>query len=574
MHQNKPKKYTNMKNRLKKASMAAIVLCAGYSFLNSAQAQTTGWGEGSRLQDAEVVVEKDRKIELPRASRNYQKFAVVAPEPGERNVRYRFNDYRLEEQDVNLQMRVLTIKQDELDKLYGNYLKAGVGNYGTLYLKGYFHNKRSNVASYGADVSHIGSARGPVDGGNSAVANTAINVNGEAYMQGLTLGGKLGYGRDKYHFYGYSPAAEPAIEKEDIRQLFNRVNAEGYMHNHTSGMPFLFKAGLNVNYLNDRYDMSESNIAAKLNTEYGLDDVSAFKVDADVSVVSHKDAETVSRSFVKLHPQYERQLNAIRLSIGANIAHTGDTVNDARKFNVYPTVRVGVEPIKGNLLIYGGIGGDLQRVTLYQLTQENPFLAPNVRVADINKGLEIYGGMQANIANFVHLTGRVAYQNFRNLYFYNNAVSDSSKFDLVYDDGVTNVLNIYGEASFNYSDELRIGLKADYNKYSLASLEQAFHRPELMASVFATYNFYDKILFNSELYYIGSSFGRIYRPDGTSVLRETDTIVDLNLKADYRFTNRFTTFLMVNNLFAQKYERFVNYPNKSINLIGGVSYSF
>ncbi|EJF09936.1 TonB-dependent receptor [Pontibacter sp. BAB1700] len=568
------KRNINMKNRLKKASIAVIVLCAGYSFMNNAQAQTTGWGEGAKLQDAEVVVEKDRKIELPRASRNYQKFAVVQPEPGERNVRYRFNDYRLEDQDVNLQVRVLTIKQDELTKLYGNYVKAGIGNYGTLYLKGYFHNKRSNVASYGADVSHITSARGPVDGRNSAVTNSAINLNGESYLQGLTLGGKLGYGRDKYHFYGYSPVQETTVDRDTISQVFNRVNAEGYMHNHGAGMPLLFRAGLNVNYLNDRYDMRETNIAAKLNTEYGLDDVSAFKVDADLSVVSHKDSASVGRTMFKLHPQYERQLNAIRLSIGVNVAYTGDTVNDARKFNVYPTVRVGVEPIKDNLLIYAGIGGDLQRVTLYQLTQENPFLAPNVRVADQNKGLEVYGGMQANIANFVHLTGRVAYQNFRNMYFYNNSALDSTKFDLVYDDGVTNVLNIYGEATFNYSDELRIGLKADYNKYSTATLEQPFHRPELMASVFATYNFYDKILFNSELYYIGSSFGRITRPGGTFVLRETDTIVDLNLKADYKFSNRFTTFLMVNNLFAQKYERFVNYPNKSINLIGGVSYSF
>jgi len=58
------------------------------------------------------------------------------------------------------------------------------------------------------------------------------------------------------------------------------------------------------------------------------------------------------------------------------------------------------------------------------------------------------------------------------------------------------------------------------------------------------------------------------------VLRQTDTIVDLNLKADYRFTNNFTIFAMANNLLGKKYERFVNYPGKSINLIGGVTYSF
>ncbi len=562
-----------MKKKIRLASLA-IVMCVGYGFMNQAQAQNTGWGEGSKLEDAEIVVEKNRKIELPQAARNFEKFRIEQPTTGERNVRYRFTDYRLPSQDINLQMKVLTIKQDELTKLYGNYLKAGIGNYGSLYLKGYFHNKRSEIGSYGAEVSHVASAKGPVDRGNSAVANSMLGVHGERYLKGFTAGGRLNYGRDKYHFYGYKPLADIEVDKDTIRQVFNRVAAEGYMHNQTSGMPFLYNAGIKFNYLNDRFDMSESNLAFKVNGEYSTDSISGFKVDADLSILSHNDSANVSRTFFKLAPTYERQLGALRLAIGANVAYTGDTVNDARKFNVYPMVRLGVEPIKDNLLIYAGLGGDLQRVTLYGLTEENPFLAPNVQVADINKGMEIYGGLSANIANYVHLTGRVAYQNFRNLYFYNNSASDSTKFDLVYDDGVTNVLNIYAEAVFNYSDEIRLGLKADYNKYNTASLEQPFHRPELMASVFGTYNFYDKILFNSELYYIGSSFGRITRPDGTTVLQETDNIVDLNLKADYRFTTRFTAFVMANNLFGQKYQRFVNYPNKSINLIGGISYSF
>ena len=561
-----------MKNKLRIASLA-IVLSVGYSYLNQTQAQ--GWGEGAKLEDAEVVVEKNRVIELPQAARNFEKFRIPPPETGDRNVRYRFSDYRLPSQDINLQMKVLTIKQDELTKLYGNYLKAGFGNYGTLYLKGYFHNKRSNTTNYGADVSHISSARGPVDKGNSAVSNSHIGVHGDRFMKGLTLGGRLNYDRDKYHFYGYAPNLEPKPEKDAIQQVFNRVSAEGTLHNQTSGAPFLYNSKLQATYLNDHFDMSEVNVALAMRSEYGLDEVSAFKVDADLSFLSNKDnAFSLNRNFVKVHPSYQRQFNAVKLTLGANIAYTGDTINDARKFNIYPMARVAIEPIKDNLQIYAGLGGDLERVTLFSLTQENPWLAPNARVADTNKSLELYGGFQANIANYVHLTGRVAYQNFRNLYFYNNSVTDSTKFALVYDDGITNVLNFYAEGSFNYSDELRIGLKADYNKYNTNKLEQPFHRPELMSSVFATYNFYDKILFNSELYYIGSSFGRITRPDGSTVLRETDTIVDLNLKADYKFTNNFTTFVMANNIFGQKYERFVNYPSKSINLIGGISYSF
>lgn len=562
-----------MKNTVKKASLA-IVLCVGYAFMNPALAQNNGWGEGAKLEDAEVVVEKNRVIELPNAARNFEKFRVEPPAVTDRSVRYRFEDYRLPSQDIQLQMRVLTIKQDELTKLYGNYLKAGLGNYGTAYLKGYFHNKRSETSSFGANFSHISSARGPEVKDQAAVSNNSISAHAERYLPGFTIGGRLGYERDKYHFYGYAPSLMDEVDKDTTKQIFNRIHANGYIHNQTSNSPLLYKAGVKLNYLNDRYDMSEANIALNLDSEYTIDELSGFKVDADLSFVQHKDSSSVSRTFFKLNPQYERQFGAARVTIGANVAYTGDEVNDARQFNIYPQFRVGVEPIKDNLLLYAGLGGDLQRVTLYELTKENPWLAPNVQVADINKGLEIYGGFSANLSNYVHLTGRVSYQNFRNLYFYNNSASDSTKFDLVYDDGVTNVLNIYGEAVFDYIDEVRLGLKLDYNSYNMASLDQPFHRPELMASVFGTYNFYDKILFNSELYYIGSSFGRIYRPDGTFVTQETDNIIDLNLKADYKFTNTFTVFLMANNILGKKYERFVNYHSKSINLIGGVTYSF
>lgn len=563
-----------MKNKFRIASLA-IVLSVGYSYLNSAQAQNnSGWNEGAKLEDAEVVVEKNRVIELPQAARNFEKFRIEPPAVTDRKVLYRFSDYRLPSQDIELQMRVLTIKQDELSKLYGNYLKAGIGNYATLYLKGYFHNKRSKEGDFGAEISHVASARGPVDQGNSAVANSDISVHGERYLQGLTVGGKLKYGRDKYNFYGYDPDIEREVDKDTIKQVFNRFAAEAFLHNKSSDAPYLFNADIKFNYLNDRYNMSESNLALRLRSEYAIDDMSAFKVDGDISFISYQDSATVSRTLFKLNPTYERQLNAFRLAIGANVAYTSDEVNNARNLNIYPTVRVSVEPVKDNVLIYAGLGGDVQRVTLYELTQENPWLAPNVQVADINKGLEIYGGFDANIYNYVHLVGRVAYQNFRNLYFYNNSRADSTKFDLVYDDGVTNVLNFFADASFNYSDEIRLGLKLDYNKYNTASLEKAFHRPEMTASVYGTYNFLDKILFNSELYYIGSSYGKIFRPDGTSVLRQTDTIVDLNLKADYKFTNNFTVFVMANNLLGNKYERFVNYPVKSVNLIGGITYSF
>ena len=56
--------------------------------------------------------------------------------------------------------------------------------------------------------------------------------------------------------------------------------------------------------------------------------------------------------------------------------------------------------------------------------------------------------------------------------------------------------------------------------------------------------------------------------------RELDPITDLHFQADYLFSNRFSAFVEVRNIFAQNYERFMNYPSRGIMFLGGITYSF
>jgi outer membrane receptor protein involved in Fe transport len=49
---------------------------------------------------------------------------------------------------------------------------------------------------------------------------------------------------------------------------------------------------------------------------------------------------------------------------------------------------------------------------------------------------------------------------------------------------------------------------------------------------------------------------------------------DLNIGAEYRFNERFTSFVTLNNLLNSKYPRFLNYPVFGIQLFAGISYSF
>ena len=127
-----------MIKNIKSAGLVAL-LGLGFCWSLPAVAQQTGWEGNNKLEDAEIVVEKSRINELPEAIRNYEKFKIEPPEKKPQQVVYRFADYKISGLQLNLPIRVLTIKQDELTKLNGNYVKLGFVNYGTPYLKGYFH---------------------------------------------------------------------------------------------------------------------------------------------------------------------------------------------------------------------------------------------------------------------------------------------------------------------------------------------------------------------------------------------------------------------------------------------------
>ncbi len=516
-------------------------------------------------------MEKNRVLELPEAHRNFEKFLIQPPKLGDRKVTYRFNEYRLPEHYINLPMKVLTVEQEALPKQQGNYVKGGIGNYGTFYGKGYFHNTRSDKYSFGAQVGHLSSAHGPVE--HSGSSSSYVQANGEMYSGHVTVGGRLKYERDQNNFYGTKNVAE--LDENAIKQVYNRFVVEGTLNNLSDVKnPFNYEGRVGLNYTGDDFNARETHVFGNMKTAYDLSETSQVLVDLDLAYTSLKGNDTYSRGFFKVRPAYALKTENLGVILGATIAYTGDTINDARKFNLYPAIEANYQIIKDKLSIFGGATGDLQRTTLYSLSKENPWLNQNVRIADVNKGLEVYGGVTGSISKYLQFTGRVAVQNYRNLYFYNNAVADSSKFDVLYDDGVTKVFQFFGQLTYNQSENLRLGLKVENNKYTTASLREPFHRPDMVVTAFGTFNLSDKILLNSELYYISSSFGEITRADGTKVLQETDSIVDLNLKGDYRFTPRFSAFLMGNNLLGSKYQRFVNYPSQGISFIGGLTYSF
>jgi hypothetical protein len=578
------------------AGLALAAVLAGTVIPASAQAQPTKKKTG-KIEEAEIEIVKERVNQLPESTRNFDKIKLPALPKVERKVAYTFPDFRLPADRLNPSVKVLTIRAEEPAPLTGNFVKAAIGNYGTFYGRGYFHSTRNTDHAYGLDIKHVNSLNGPVDGKNSGVSETSAHLMGELYRGTAAFGANLDLGRERYNFYGYEKAANgnPVATPEagDIKQVFNRFGVKAYAHNRAPDQQLTYDAGIGYRYWSDNFAASENDVRLNAKVGYAMGETSRITVVADASFISDKDQAaptlvqpnpaqlTRSRTFVQATPAYEFLNKNIAFSVGATVGYSSDTATSVSKGVIYPAIRLGytIEPEK--FMVYAGLGGALQRVTRYDLSTENPWLNRGLNVADTHRGPTVYAGFTSTPARGLEFNVKATYARDRNLYFYLNNAIDPTKFDLVYDQNATGVLNIHGEVLYNAAEKFRLGTRLDYNKYALKNLPQPFHRPEFQGSVFGTYNVFDKLMVGVEGYFFSASYGISYRPATTAgavrtpdFYRATDPIVDLNLRADYRITPKISIFAMGNNLANRQYQRFYGYPVKGINVLGGATYTF
>lgn len=531
------------------------------------------------IQEAEIEIVKDRVNELGTATRNFDKIMVPAPPKAVRPVTYTFPDFRLPPDRLVPSVRVLTIKQEELTPLYGNFLKAGIGNYGTFYGRAYLHSARSTDHSYGLDLKHVNSLNGPVDGKNSGVSQTSGALTGEIYRGNAALGGALDVSRERYNFYGYtgpaaSPLPTPTPEAGSLKQLFTRFGGRAYARNQSPDAPLQYELGVGYKYWKDNFTATESNVLLNARLGYALTAASRFVLAGDASFITDQDSLTRSRNFVQVTPAYEYKQGPLALALGVTLGYSSDVLNGVSRGAVYPAVRATYALVPDQFAVYGGLGGAIQRVTRNDLTAENPWLNRNVTVADTRRGPTLYAGFTSAPARGLELNGRLTFSRDKNLYFYLNDPLHQDKFDLVYDQQATANINAHAEALYGTGEKFRLGARADYNYYGTHSLAQPFGRPEFQATVFGTYNVSDKVLLGVETYFYSANYGISYVGGVPDYYRGTTPIYDLNLRADYRITSNLSIFAMGNNLANRQYQRFYRYPVKGINVLGGVTYTF
>lgn len=540
-----------------------LIVCALYSVAASAQVV---------LDEKQIIIVNDRKVEFPETNRNFEKI-IYTPKPEKQAEQvYSYEDqHLLSLADYSPKMRVIGIKKDTtLSKLYGNYIKGGFGNYGTTYLEAWTNNKRADKLQYGAHFKHLASANGPVSNAGNSV--NRIDGYGKYFISpNATFKAQMAYQRNRYNFYGYDHNLSNDVSKNDVKQLFNAFDIKAAYEGIHADSSFKFQSEVSFASIADKFKAKENEIGLQLGGNYKLDPSSAIDVKLGANFINRTDTASLSRALIVLKPTYQYSFNKIKAFIGFNYTYENDTITKGGGSHFYPVLGLDYNLLENKVILFAKLDGGMEKNTLRSFVNDMPFLDKNVTIQNSNKKIDFSAGIRGNMNNSLFYVVRGGYKSYQNMAFFMNSAKDSSKFFVAYDHGGSSVTNIGAEIGYFHIESLKLSLKGDYFSYSTSDLKEAWHRPTFVTSMNGTYTYREKILLSADFYVMS---GIKAKSPTTDKVIDLKTIADLSLKTEYRFSERFGAFVELNNIFAQKYERYLYYQNKGFNILIGANATF
>ena len=541
-----------------------------------------GWEkEGAgEIKDVQYEIIVNKKITLSRAARNFEKIPPRPFEPIKPAIAYESKNFRFTTPDYKSVIRPLKLKQEELSKVYGNYLSAGFGNYASFFLEGSVTTKRDKNKFLGAHVYNRSFGKGPVAEKNSAASTLQVQLFGKSMGKDVTLSGEANVESRGAYFYGYNPVVE--VDRNRIRQLYNvySLNA-GIENTKVSDLNYSLKGGFS--YLRDHYNASESEVSLLFNSTYKINQTSKFLLNANYFLITRKDSlfNGTPRHLLMIKPSYQfTPIENLLVTAGLNVALQNDQYAGSKDIHVYPNVKAQYS-LSPSMELYGIVTGDIDKVNLHTLSAENLWVNSNIPIYHTNRALEFRGGLTGKIGRKVAVGAGFSLAALKNYYYYLNVRDNFNpagslvgapvdKFNVVYDRD-TKRLNPFAEISYAHAEMFNLALRGDYFSYATDVLPEAWHRPTYRVSATSRLNLYDKI--SLEAGFIAQGGMKALDPVSNLTV-SLDPAFDLNMKARYFLSKQFSAFVQMSNMLSNKYPIYLSYPARGFQVLGGVSLSF
>lgn len=560
-------KYTFMTNS-NAMRFSILLVLTGFSVQLS-------FAQKGEIESQTYEIVKEKSIEFAPANRVFDKVQPVQSDAGKKKVSYEIIDPQ-----INIASPKLTpavgVSSDEQQRqeqpdVLNNYIKLGGGNYGRFLGEAFVGARPTEDLVFTTQLKHLSAASGPVDEKNSANASTNFKIGGKYIRSTYKVEASLDYDRKNYYFYGYKPQPESYIVNRDsLRQTINQFGINLGFENTDASVAVDYSVKTGLHTLRDRYNASELDWGTQLMASVPISESFYALLEADAFVSQRVDQFTYNRNLFRVKPTFKYVTELYSVTAGINAVNETDSELTINKTKAFPVLNIDVTPFTG-LHVFAGWNGDIVRNTLRSMLSENQWLGPNVLIVNTEKNSEISGGVKGETTSGFNYEGKVAYTQYRNFYNFNNSLSDTSKFSIIYDNAKTKVLTISGQAGYNFNDLFKTSLKVNFFDYSVGAVEEAWHRPDLTLNWFNALSISKKLFVTTDFYVLRGIKAKNFQSGAVTKL---PVITDLNLKIDYLLTRNFSAFVSINNMLGKQYQRYQYYPQQGLNFIGGLSFSF
>ena len=506
-------------------------------------------------------------------------------------------------------IKAAQVKGEPVAKLYNFNVKGGlgmalskkIGNGFTPLIQASYSSLRDRHLLYGADIysrSVIGQQK---DYGYAGYSNNDVNVWGKRIFDNEILSGRAYYNYNRHYFYGDTLYPINDIKKKDYRSAWHNAGIDLAYKRGLRENSFHFNSLISVNYTTSKLKSRELDLHAMLdgyktvhffgNTEQTLgmtfDYRHAFRkykgnfsaydtvVPIGTDAVSdwcynewdNMDKFSQGRALFNFSPYF--LFDYKKIHIFTSLAFI-PKINGYNNFQILPTATLSFELIQNILSLYGGFKSEAKLPVLYEITKENPFITPSVKLQD-EANENLFVKLITTISPNAQLSlegGMTEMKNYH--FFYNLPVTDRNIYNLMNIE-YANAKRYYAtlETHFSISNAFNLNLNATYQNVKRNDDVTAWYCPKFYASMKATYKYEDKLFVT-----LTPTFKTKQKARYILTEYELKPMVDVNLEAAYQYNENWSFFIDLENLAFQKYQRYYEYPVYSFIGMLGASYRF
>ncbi len=465
---------------------------------------------------------------------------------------------------------------EPLTRLYNSYVKVGLGTKVIPTIEAYVNNKRSKDYSIGAFYKFENSLAqvklNNTDKEFAGYSDNDLRLFGKKFFKNSILQGDLGLLSNTRYFYGYNTAIDTTLLKEDIKQNYLTLDLNAnYKSNYVDSTHINYDFGFALAYTRDLYENNELGIKV-------LGDINRIftkeMVGATIGIENYSKSESLDSAdnlIIRINPWLGIFGDKWRVKAGINMF--SDIRGDKTSALYYPTGSIEYDIANSYLIPYFGINGKLEINNFRQISLVNPFITPGMSLKNTDHKIILYGGIRGNFSSTTFYNLKVKYSLVDDMpFFVNNLAGTDSvanQFNVEYDD--VTVLHYTGELAVTPSEDLMFNLKINYRDYTMTNEAKPWHKPAFDLAFTTKYNLRDKIILKGDILTIGKRYVKL---DDNDTIGELESVIDINIGAEYRYSKVLSGFVQLNNILSDTYYEWNNYPSYGFNVLIGVTYSF